>query len=210
MPQLDSAARRHLLTLAAAAAALPAAHAQTREIQPAVRRPGDWPNKPIRIVVAFPPGGLTDAYARLYAEQLTAKFGATAVVDNKPGAGAIIGIDAFVAGEGDDAFDVEVGGDGAFALTDEVGFVGLEAVHAEPVFLGEDGDRRNSEFVGGSEDADGDLGSVGRHQLAERARSDLGGGGGGLGSRRGRGTSWHIAAERLAGSGVPATIFAAW
>ena len=96
MPQLDSATRRHLLTLAAAAAALPAAHAHTREIKPAVRRPGDWPSKPIRIVVAFPPGGLTDAYARLYAEQLTAKFGATAVVDNKPGAGAIIGIDAVV------------------------------------------------------------------------------------------------------------------
>ncbi len=53
-----------------------------------------WPNKPIRIVVAFPPGGLTDAYARMYAEQLTAKFGVAAVVDNKPGAGAIIGIDA--------------------------------------------------------------------------------------------------------------------
>jgi tripartite-type tricarboxylate transporter receptor subunit TctC len=54
---------------------------------------GGWPNKPIRIVVAFPPGGLTDAYARLYAEQLTAKLGVPAVVDNKPGAGAIIGID---------------------------------------------------------------------------------------------------------------------
>ena len=53
-----------------------------------------WPNKQIRIVVAFPPGGLTDSYARMYAEQLTAKFGVPAVVDNKPGAGAIIGIDA--------------------------------------------------------------------------------------------------------------------
>ncbi len=56
--------------------------------------PTPWPGKPIRIVVAFPPGGLTDAYARLYAEQLTAKFGQTVVVENKPGAGAIIGIDA--------------------------------------------------------------------------------------------------------------------
>ncbi len=52
-----------------------------------------WPTKQIRIVVAFPPGGLTDSYARMYAEQLTAKFGVPAVVDNKPGAGAIIGID---------------------------------------------------------------------------------------------------------------------
>ena len=52
-----------------------------------------WPAKPIRIVVAFPPGGLTDAYARAYAEQLTAKFGIQAIVENKPGAGAIIAIE---------------------------------------------------------------------------------------------------------------------
>ena len=86
--------RRRLLAMVAAAAALPSARAQTSEIKPATRAAGDWPTKPIRIVVAFPPGGLTDAYARLYAEHLTAKFGVTAVVDNKPGAGAIIGIDA--------------------------------------------------------------------------------------------------------------------
>lgn len=55
-----------------------------------------WPSKPIRIIVAFPPGGLTDAYARMYAEQLTAALGVPAVVENKPGAGAIIGIDAVV------------------------------------------------------------------------------------------------------------------
>jgi tripartite-type tricarboxylate transporter receptor subunit TctC len=53
-----------------------------------------WPNKPIKIIVAFAPGGLTDSYARLYAEQLTAKFGVQAIVENKPGAGAIIAIDA--------------------------------------------------------------------------------------------------------------------
>ena len=60
----------------------------------AVAQTAKWPSKPIRIVVAFPPGGLTDAYARLYAEQLTAKLGVSVVVDNKPGGGAIIGIDA--------------------------------------------------------------------------------------------------------------------
>lgn len=68
----------------AASVAAPFAWSQSRK----------WPDKTIRIVVAFPPGGLTDAYARMYAEQLTAKLGVPAVVDNKPGAGAIIGIDA--------------------------------------------------------------------------------------------------------------------
>ena len=53
-----------------------------------------WPSKPIRIIVAFPPGGLTDAYARQYADHLSAKFGQPVVVENKPGGGAIIGIDA--------------------------------------------------------------------------------------------------------------------
>jgi tripartite-type tricarboxylate transporter receptor subunit TctC len=79
--------RRTILSaggLAAASLALPSAIAQQAK----------WPAKPIRIVVAFPPGGLTDAYARLYAEQLTAKFGIQAIVENKPGAGAIIAIDA--------------------------------------------------------------------------------------------------------------------
>jgi tripartite-type tricarboxylate transporter receptor subunit TctC len=64
--------------------ALPSAFAQADK----------WPSKPIKIIVAFPPGGLTDSYARMYAEQLTAKFGIPAIVENKPGAGAIIGIDA--------------------------------------------------------------------------------------------------------------------
>lgn len=52
-----------------------------------------WPNKPIRIVVAFPPGGLTDAYARSFGDYLSGKLSVPVIVDNKPGAGAIIGID---------------------------------------------------------------------------------------------------------------------
>ena len=63
-------------------------------IKGVVAQTAPWPNKPIRIIVAFAAGGLTDAYARLYAEQLTARFGIQAIVENKPGAGAIIAIDA--------------------------------------------------------------------------------------------------------------------
>jgi tripartite-type tricarboxylate transporter receptor subunit TctC len=87
MTDFTTPSRRQALSLIAATTAgvaLPEAFAQS----------GKWPQKPIRIVVAFPPGGLTDAYARMYAEQLSAKLGVSVVVDNKPGAGAIIGIDA--------------------------------------------------------------------------------------------------------------------
>ena len=83
--------RRQLIAasgLAAGALALPSA------LKSAMAQTAPWPNKPIRIIVAFAPGGLTDSYARLYAEQLTAKFGIQAIVENKPGAGAIIAIDA--------------------------------------------------------------------------------------------------------------------
>src|SRR5688572_23635901 len=52
-----------------------------------------WPSKSIRIVVAFPPGGLTDAYARHYAEYLGTKHHQQVLVENKPGGGAIIAIE---------------------------------------------------------------------------------------------------------------------
>lgn len=64
-------------------------------VAPALRAQGArFPSRQIRIVVPFAPGGLTDAYARLFGEQLTQQLGATVVVDNKTGAGAVIGIDA--------------------------------------------------------------------------------------------------------------------
>ena len=61
---------------------------------PALAQPAKWPSRPIKIVVAFPPGGLTDAYARMYGDQLTSALGATVIVENKPGAGGVIAIDA--------------------------------------------------------------------------------------------------------------------
>ena len=77
--------RRRLIVGAAAAAAaasLPGlGHAQA----------AGWPNRSVRVVVPFPPGGLTDAYARMYCEALSKKFGQQFVIDNKPGAGGTLG-----------------------------------------------------------------------------------------------------------------------
>ena len=51
----------------------------------------DYPNKPVRIVVPWPVGGVTDIGARILAEKLTENLGKSFVVDNKPGANGFIG-----------------------------------------------------------------------------------------------------------------------
>lgn len=53
-----------------------------------------WPSKPIRIVVPFPPGGGTDVIARETSQRVAAATGWTFIVDNKPGAGGNLGVDA--------------------------------------------------------------------------------------------------------------------
>ncbi len=68
------------LAAAAAAAATPSLHAQ-----------GAWPAKPVTIVVPFPPGGGTDAFARPLFAAMTKNMGRQFVIDNKGGAGGTLG-----------------------------------------------------------------------------------------------------------------------
>ncbi|MBU4611866.1 tripartite tricarboxylate transporter substrate binding protein [Achromobacter sp. GG226] len=61
---------------------------------PTVHAAESYPNKPIRVIVGLPPGGATDILARLLAEKMAPALGQTMLVENRPGAGAIIGTDA--------------------------------------------------------------------------------------------------------------------
>jgi len=77
-------ASRALVLAALAAGIAPAVHAQS------------YPERPIKLVVPWPPGGATDALGRLLAQRLTERLGQTVIVDNKAGAGGNIGTAAFV------------------------------------------------------------------------------------------------------------------
>ena len=51
----------------------------------------DYPSRPIRLIVPYPPGGSTDPTARMFAQWFSERLGQQVVVDNRPGAGALIG-----------------------------------------------------------------------------------------------------------------------
>src|SRR5437660_10469621 len=61
----------------------------------------DYPTRPVRFVVGYPPGGATDILARLIGQRLSEKLGQQFVVENKPGAGNNIGTEAVINAEPD-------------------------------------------------------------------------------------------------------------
>ena len=57
-------------------------------------QPADWPTRPVRFILPFPPGGGTDILGRLIAERLTASLGQPVVAENRGGAGGNVGAEA--------------------------------------------------------------------------------------------------------------------
>ncbi|WP_418149454.1 tripartite tricarboxylate transporter substrate binding protein [Variovorax paradoxus] len=109
MTNTYNASRRRLLALAIAttsalAIAATPAHAQQ-----------DYPNKPIRLIVPFTPGGVTDILARTVGEQLAARLGQPVIVENKAGAGTAIGA-RFVADAKPDGYTLLLGNIGTQAI----------------------------------------------------------------------------------------------
>ncbi|HKA78765.1 MAG TPA: tripartite tricarboxylate transporter substrate binding protein [Xanthobacteraceae bacterium] len=88
--------RRRLIGLAAASALSPGIIAR-----PALAQAAPWPRRVVRLVAPFPPGGGTDAVARIMANRLSEIWGQQMVIENKGGAGSNIGTDMVARSEPD-------------------------------------------------------------------------------------------------------------
>jgi tripartite-type tricarboxylate transporter receptor subunit TctC len=86
MHDMIAGAARPILALTLVAVALASAPARAQELDAK-----DYPNRPIHIIVPFPPGGPTDLLSRIIAKEMTASWGQPVVIENRPGADTTIG-----------------------------------------------------------------------------------------------------------------------
>jgi tripartite-type tricarboxylate transporter receptor subunit TctC len=98
--------KRTILCVLACAVLLAAADARAQ----------NYPTKPIRMIVPFPPGGPIDVMGRLVADRLSQGLGQTVVIENRPGAGAVIGSKAVASAE-PDGYTLLFGSSGSLAVT---------------------------------------------------------------------------------------------
>ena len=102
--------RRHIFTALLAPLALAAS------IVAPLANAQSYPNKPVKIIVPYPPGGTSDILARAIGQKLTDSLGQTIVVENKPGANGNLGAD-FVAKSPPDGYTLLLADIGALAIS---------------------------------------------------------------------------------------------
>src|SRR2546423_3915085 len=61
---------------------------------PRLRAQPAWPSRPVRVIVPFPPGATMESVVRLLGQEMTKALGQPVIVENKPGAGTGIGVEA--------------------------------------------------------------------------------------------------------------------
>ncbi|MDF3838575.1 tripartite tricarboxylate transporter substrate binding protein [Cupriavidus basilensis] len=113
----------HRIPLLAVASAFAAALASP--FAAAADAAGAYPAHPIRLIVAYPTGGISDTVARALGERLSAQMGASVVVENKAGAGGSIGIDA-VAKAAPDGYTLGFASTSPLTLNPHVGHVNYD------------------------------------------------------------------------------------
>ncbi len=97
----SSRTRRHFLAQAAAGSAALA-------LGPAAFAQSDWPKQPIKLIVPYAPGGANDVTLRLVSKHVAEKLGQPIIIDNRPGAGGVVGTNV-VAKAAPDGYTIGVG-----------------------------------------------------------------------------------------------------
>lgn len=83
---------------------------------PSLAQAQDYPNKPIRLVVPFPPGGPNDIIGRVIGQKMQELLGQPIIIDNRPGAGGTLGTDNVAKSE-PDGYSIAIASAGALAIS---------------------------------------------------------------------------------------------